>query len=179
MAAPKKGAISRQILIKDSRGVMPELKITSFWSNIGDTNLGQINMKKFQGPLYTSRPFRFSKKMIESGIVNAAGFLPTIQCNELIVECVRHYVADTRTIVAPNGRVLAYLSKIAINEAFHILDHKSIVYKRKEGAQSIYDDDTDRCPDIINKYWVLKEDTANQRYLAGCTKLISRKSLMI
>lgn len=82
---------------------MLDTKITSFWSNVGDTNLGQIDMKKFQGPLYTSKPFGFSKKMIESGIVNAAGFLPAIQCNELIVEFARHYDANTRIVVAPDG----------------------------------------------------------------------------
>lgn len=132
---------------------MPESKITSFWSNVGDTNLGKIDMKKLQGPLYTSKPSEFSKKLIESKIV---GFLPAIQCNELIVECVRHYDVSTRTVVAPDGRVLAYVSETAISEAFDTQDHKGMVYKSKEAAQAIYEDDLDRCLGIINKYWVLK-----------------------
>lgn len=97
MAAPKARAVRRQTLIKeDLKGVMLESKITSLWSNVGDTNLGQIDMKKFQGPLYTSKPFGFSKKMIESGIVQAVCFLPAIQCNELIIECAKHYDANAR-----------------------------------------------------------------------------------
>lgn len=112
-------------------------------------------MKKFQGSLYTSRPSEVSKRMIESGIVHATSFLQSIQCNELIVESAKHYDANTRTIVAPDGRVLAYLSETTIGEAFPISDHKAMVYKSK-GAQVIYDDDPDGCLGIINKYWVLK-----------------------
>lgn len=56
---------ARLTLIKDSRGDTMESKITLFWGNVGDINLSQINMKKFQGPLYTTKPSRYSKMMIE------------------------------------------------------------------------------------------------------------------
>lgn len=84
MAASKAGGLTRQALIKeDVKEALPESKITSLWANVGDTNLGRIDMKKFQEPLYTSKPTRISEKMIESGVIQVAGFLPTIQCNEL------------------------------------------------------------------------------------------------
>lgn len=31
-----------------------------------------------------------------------------------------------------------------------------MVYKSKEGAQAIFEDDSDKCLGIINKYWLLK-----------------------
>lgn len=52
--------------------------------------------------------------------------------------------------------VLAYLFETAIDEAFHIEDHKGMIYTSKQGAQVVYDDDLDRCLGLINKHWVLK-----------------------
>lgn len=124
-------ARTQQSLIKeDSKGEVMESKIASFWGNVGDTNLDQINVK-FQGPLYTTKASRYSKMMIESGIVKAASFPPTMQCNELIVECAKHYDANKRIIVAPDGRKLAYLSERAINEAFRIPEFSGMIYKSK------------------------------------------------
>lgn len=94
--------------------------------------------------------------MIESGIVQAASFPLVIQGKELIVECSKHYNANTRQIVAQDGKVSAFLSKAAISEAFNIPDHKDMVYKNKEGAQANFDDGLDKCLGIINKYWISK-----------------------
>lgn len=65
---------SRHALMKeDSKSVILELKITSYWSSIGGTNLGSIDMKKFQGILYTTKPTRPARAMIESGIIKVDG----------------------------------------------------------------------------------------------------------
>lgn len=58
--------------------------------------------------------------------------------------------------MAPDGRELTYLSKEAISKAFHIPEFNNIIYKSKEAAQVVYDNDLDKCLGIINKYWLLK-----------------------
>lgn len=68
-----------------------------------------------------------------------------------MVECAKHYDAHTRTIVPPDGRVLAYLSEAAISEAFHIPEPRNMIYRSTEGAKAFYDDDLERCLGIINK----------------------------
>lgn len=142
MAALKARGLSRQALIKeDAKGIIPESKITSQWANVADTNLGKFVMKKFQGPLYTNTPTRISKKMIKSGVIQAAGFPLAIQCNELIVECARHYDTNTKQIKTSDGKVLAFLSETAIHEAFNIPEPKDIIYKSKEAALVMYEDD--------------------------------------
>ncbi|XP_057824015.2 chaperone protein dnaJ 72 isoform X2 [Cryptomeria japonica] len=86
---------SRQALIKeDSKNVIVKSRITSYWGNVGDINLGRIDMKKFQTPFYTTRPTGCTRAMIEIGIVKAAGFPLAVQCNKLIIECARHYDPD-------------------------------------------------------------------------------------
>lgn len=151
------GAGTRQALIKeDSRGEVLETKITSYWSNVGDTNLGKFDVKKFRSSLYTSKPTTTTKKMIKSGIIKASDFPPAVQCYELIVECAKHYDSHTRTIVAPDGRTLAYLLEAAISEAFHLPEPKDMLYRSMKGAKAFYDDDIETCLGIINKYWLLK-----------------------
>lgn len=166
----------RQTLIKeDSKREAMESKIASFWGNVGDINLGQINMKKFQGPLYTTKPSEHLKMMIESEIVKAAGFPLAVQCNELIVECAKHYDASKRMIVAPDGRELSYLSERTISEAFHIPEFTAMIYKSKEKERAFYDDDPDKCLGIINKYWLLKSRPGLSKIPANLHKIYSKQ----
>lgn len=109
MAVPKtRGSTSRQALIKeDQKNDDLETKITSRWSNIGDTNLGNFNVKKFREAPYIGKPSPIAKRIIESGIIKAADFPPAIRCHELMIECAKHYDSHSRTIVAEDGTVLA------------------------------------------------------------------------
>lgn len=143
---------ARQALIKeDYKNVIVESKITSYWSNVGDPNLGQIDMKKFQSSLYTTKPTGYSKMMMDSGIVKVVGFPLAVQCYELIVECARHYDPNRRVIVTLDGREIAYLSEEAIGEAFHIPQFKNMIYKNSEGAKIVYDADPDKRKPRISK----------------------------
>lgn len=94
--------------------------------------------------------------MMDSGIIKAASFPPAIQCYELMIECAKHYDSHTRTIVAKDGRVLAYFSETTINEAFHLPEPRDMIYISIEGAKAVYEDDPKACLEIINKYWLLK-----------------------
>lgn len=106
------GASTQHTLIKeDQKGEVLETKTTSYWSNMGDTNLGKFDINKFHSSLYTRNPTTTTKKMVESEIIKAVGFPPGVQYHELMVKYVKHYDSHTRTIVAFDGRVLAYLQK--------------------------------------------------------------------
>lgn len=96
------------------------------------------------------------KHINKSSIVKAAGFPLAVQCNELIVECAKHYDPNRRMIVGPDRRELAYLSKYAINEAFQIPQLNHMITKSKDAAKVVYEDDPDGCEEIINKYWMVK-----------------------
>ncbi|XP_057818585.1 uncharacterized protein LOC131031479 isoform X3 [Cryptomeria japonica] len=117
MTTPKAGgSTSRQALIKeDQRSDKSETKIVSKWSNIGDTNLGNFNVKKFQEVPYIGKPSLVARRIIESGIIKAAGFPPAVKCHELMIECARHYDSQSRTIVTKDGNILAYLSEEALD----------------------------------------------------------------
>lgn len=158
MAVPKaSGSTSRQTLIKeDQKNDDLETKITSWWSNIGDTNLGNFNVKKFHEAPYIGRPSPIAKRITESGIIKATDFPPAVRCHELIFECAKHYDSHSRTIVAEDGTVLAYLLEKAISEAFHLLEQRDMIYRSLEGAKSIYEDDPDACLSIINRDWLQK-----------------------
>lgn len=158
MATPKvSGSATRQALIKeDQKNDDLETRIVSKWSNIGDTNLGNFNVKKFREAPYIGKPSPIAKKIIESGIIKAAGFPPAVKCHELMIECAGHYDSHSRTIVAEDGTILAYLSEEAISEAFHLPEPRDMIYKSLEGARSIYEDDPDTYLNFINKNWLLK-----------------------
>lgn len=61
-----------------------------------------------------------SANIMKSGIYQATGFPPSVQCNELVLECVKHYDPRTRMIKSPKGAMLAYLPEEAITEVFGI-----------------------------------------------------------
>lgn len=101
----------------------PESRMNSKWKNVSDTNLGHINLREFKKRMFgldNVLPTVTAREMIRSGIVHAVGFLPTMQCTKLAVECARHYNPDNRDVIAPNGRALANISDVAIREAFKI-----------------------------------------------------------
>lgn len=93
-----------------------------------ETHLGEFDTKKFCHPSYVNEPIPTAKKMIESGLINADGFPPVVQCYELIMECAQHYDSESRRIVAKDGKVIAYLSKTAISETFHLPKPKEMIY---------------------------------------------------
>ncbi|XP_057820202.2 uncharacterized protein LOC131033077 [Cryptomeria japonica] len=158
MAAPKaSGSSTQQGLIKgDQKNDDLETRIISKWSNIGDTNVGNLNVKKFREAPYIGKPSLVAKKIIESGIIKAAGFPFAVRCHELMIECARHYDSNSRAIVAKAGTILAHLSEGAISEVFHLPEQRDMIYKSLEGAKSIYKDDPDTCINFINKNWLLK-----------------------
>lgn len=158
MAAPKaSGSTTQQALIKeDQRSDDLETKITSKWSNVGDTTLGNFNVKNFCEAPYIGNPSPIAKRIIESGIIKGASFPPTVRCHELMIECAKQYDSHSRIIVAKDGIVLSYLSKGAISEAFHLPEQRDRIYKSLEGAKSTYEDDPDTCLNFINKNWLLK-----------------------
>lgn len=95
--------------------------------------------------------------MMRNGVVQAAGFPPAKECAELIVDCAIHYNAQSREIIAPDGRVLANLSELAIQETFGIPNYNKTSYKVKEDTKRIYDSQSELCTTNINKSWLEKK----------------------
>lgn len=109
----------------------PESRMTSKWKNISNTNLGHINLREFKKRMFgldNLVPTVTARKMMKGGIVHVVGFLPTMQCTELVAECARHYNSVSRDIVAPDGRILANISDEAIREAFRIPGYHNAIY---------------------------------------------------
>lgn len=115
-------------------------------------------------------PTTIARKMMKSGIVHAVGFLPTMQCNELVVKCAKHYNPISKDIVVPDGRVLANVSDEAIREAFRILEYHNTVYMTKDEADSLYQDHLEEYDAIVNHSWLDK--------LRKGTSKLQRKSLV-
>lgn len=57
-----------------------------------------------------------------------------------MVECAIHYNTQEREIIAPDGRVLAHLGELAIQEVFGIPNYNKTSYKTKEDTQRVYED---------------------------------------
>jgi hypothetical protein len=85
------------------------------------------------GPLLT----HIARRMMRNGTVQAARFLPTVECAELMVECARHYDTQERKIIALDRRVLAHLGELAIQEAFGIPSYIRTSYKTKEDTKKL------------------------------------------
>lgn len=126
-----------------NKGLQPESKINSKWKNATDTNLGHVDFKYFKRRMYGQDgflPTPITRWMMRNGIVQAVGFPPAMECAELMVECAIHYNAQEREIVAPDGRVLAHLGELAIQETFGIPNYNWTSYKTKEEIRRLYED---------------------------------------
>lgn len=75
----------------------------------------------------------------------------------MIVECALHYKAQSREIIAPNGRILANLLELSIQETFAIPNHNKATYKTKGQAQRVYDSQSELCATNVNKFWLEKK----------------------
>lgn len=93
---------------------------------------------------------------MRNGIVQAAGFPPAMECAELMFECAIHYNAQERQIIAPDGRVLAHLGELAIQETFGIPNYNRTSYKTKEDAKRLYEDQLELYATNVNKSWLEK-----------------------
>lgn len=58
--------------------------------------------------------------------------------------------------MAEDGNVLAYLAERATSKAFHLPEHRDMIYRSLDGAKSIYEDDPNTCLSIINRDWLQK-----------------------
>lgn len=149
------GGLSKKVQMKfASKGTQPESKITSKWRKVGNTNIGHVDFKDFKRRMYGHDgylPTTIARRMMRNGIVQEAGFPPAIECSELIVECAIYYNAQDKQIVAPDGRVLAYLEELAIQEAFGIPNYHTTTFKTKEETGGLYEEQIEPCGTTINK----------------------------
>lgn len=101
-----------------SKGAQLKSKAKSKWKNITNTDLGHVDMEEFKKRMYGHDghiPTPIARRMMQNGIVQAAGFPPAKECVELIVECVLHYKAQSRQIIfqnCPSKRHLVYQSTV-------------------------------------------------------------------
>lgn len=126
---------SRKATIKNLRkSFISESKFVSKFGNVTDTNLGSFNLKAFMRRIYGqggNPRTKFSHNIVRSRLYAAAGFQPAVRCPELIMECVNFYNSDHRTIVSPDGMLLANLAPNVSGKAFGILPTDKMLYKSK------------------------------------------------
>lgn len=75
------------------------------------------------------------------------------------MECANYYNSDHRTIVSPEGKLLANFTPDAIGEALGIPVMDKMLYKSKEGADKMYATSFDKCAKRINTTWMRKPKT--------------------
>lgn len=102
MEEPEGIGETRGQLIKNKiRGFYPKSKTMSKWAEIGGTSLGSLDLKDFYQRMigYNDyHPTHLATRILRSAIFSAAGFPPSFQHPELIVECTKHYNPRDRTI---------------------------------------------------------------------------------
>lgn len=138
-----RGEHSRKAQMKfASKGLQPKSKINSKWKNVTNTNLGHVDFKDFKKRMYEQDGFLPTPiaRWMQNGIVQAVGFPPTVECAELMVECTIHYNAQERQIIALDGRILAHLRELSIQETFGIPSYNQTSYKTREDARRLYED---------------------------------------
>lgn len=90
--------------------------------------------------------------MMESGIAQAAGFPPSVQNYELVVEVARHYQPNNRLVVLEN-MVLTDFTPEAIGDAFNIPFLDNPIETTIDEAQVAYDMNPAKCRTLINEEW--------------------------
>lgn len=60
------------------QGGVKESKVQSVWDNIGDTDLGHIDIQDFRNRVYSPSAYGKPRQMLESGIAQATGFPPAV-----------------------------------------------------------------------------------------------------
>lgn len=99
-------------------------------------------------------PSVLASNMVKNGIYQAASFPPAVQFNKLMVECARHYYPQTRTIVAPNGVVLAFLSEEAIRETFCIPHYDRMLNRTRQESTTLFEKVPRRLMGFVTSDWM-------------------------
>lgn len=120
------------------RGGLRESKVQSVWDNVGDTDLGHIDIQDFRSRVFSPDAYGMPRQMMESGIAQVAGFPPAVQNYELVVEATRHYQPGSR-LVPIEDMVLANFTPEAIGDAFDIPFPNNPMATTIDYAQGAYD----------------------------------------
>lgn len=134
------------------RGGLRESKVQSVWDNVGDTDLGHIDIQDFRSRVCSPNAYGRLRQMMESGIAQAAGFPPAVQNYELVVEAARHYQPGSRLVLLED-MVLANFTPEAISDAFDIPFPNNPTTTTIDEAQGAYDMNPARCKTLINEEW--------------------------
>lgn len=139
------------------RGFFPETWISSRWRKVGDANLEQLDSVKLKRRVFDTQnqiPSTLASNMVKNVIYHVAGFLPAVLCNKLMVECARHYDPQTRTILAPSGVVLAFLSEEAIRKTFGIPHYDGMLNRTKQESSTLFEKAPGRCMGLATSDWM-------------------------
>lgn len=126
----------------DIKSRIPKSKITFFWSEVTDTNVGLWDYEEFKERMAADDLPLVAKRMMESGLSHVDGFPSTVQCYELVLKCAKHYDQDTKRIIGPQGRIVANLNPISITQTFDMLDRSHVVAFNIKVAHEFYDEKT-------------------------------------
>jgi len=145
----------RQAKIRmDAKGKIPESKLVSRWTNVGDTNMGNSSLEDIKSVLEEPNEGSLARAIMRSGTIEAACFPPALPCPEMIIECVKKYEVDTRQIIAKDGTILAYLQTEAVEETFNIPTKERMISISIQQGQQEYDVDSKTKLQEIRREWM-------------------------
>lgn len=108
-----------------SRPKLPKEKLASslacFLPALKDTFLIDEDMNKLLARFSKPNPGSITKKVVNSGLLQAASFPELVLCPELVLECRNRYDVTQRCIRTYLGEVLVYINRVTIMGALRIL----------------------------------------------------------
>ena len=89
--------------------------------DIGDTILGSVCLQDFWSSLVNEEKTPLAGKILESGLAQAGGHPISVQCPELVLECMKAYHPNTREVISPNNGVIVRLDPASIAIIFRFI----------------------------------------------------------
>lgn len=89
--------------------------------------MGHVDYDDFKQRMFGDAQTPLPKVITHKGLAQVVGFPPSIQCHELVMECVRHYDSNKRVILGPQGRIMENITEEFIVGTFNIGSHQKLV----------------------------------------------------
>jgi len=142
------------------KGIPPETKIHFRWSDVGDIDLGHIDLDDFILRVFGPNQTPKARILRDSGISQVVAFPTSVQCAELMATYAKRYDGMTRTIQTTNGDILANLSPPSLVETFDIFWHKVMTMPDKQGSEETSNKDVEGCRKYMNNNWAKSRRSA-------------------
>lgn len=120
-----------------------------------DTKIGHINLKHIQKSLTEGSLSKSSRKIADSGLVDATCFPIAVQCIKLVVECARGYNPNAREIRTIDGCLMAKLDGISIAITSRLPYKEKFTCIDKQKAYKYFSDNKSKYLNNLAKKWMV------------------------